>query len=102
MNDLMKRQRHFDGITYQPELDFNRLSTQLERVRALTLGSDWWTLRELADRTGASEASVSARLRDLRKQRFGGYTVERRRVSGGLWQYKVSQPVDNIMKGDVL
>ena len=102
MNDLMKRQRHFDGITYQPELDFNRLSTQLERVKALTLSSDWWTLRELADRTGASEASVSARLRDLRKQRFGGYTVERRRVSGGLWQYKVSQPVDNIMKGDVL
>ena len=89
----------FDGATYQPELDYRRLSTQLERVKVFALTAGWVTLRELADRVGGSEASVSARLRDLRKEKFGGYVVERKRVTGGLWQYKVTHPVSRYWIG---
>lgn len=52
---------------------------------------EWRNLAELAAEAEAegSEAGVSARLRDLRKVRFGGYTVNRRYVEGGLWEYQL-------------
>lgn len=83
---------YFDGSTYSPEYDRERLSGQLERVRAYMLAHDWVTLAELHTRVGGSEASVSARLRDLRKPRFGAYTVQRKRLEGGLFAYKVTGP----------
>ena len=81
---------YFDGETYQPEYDLDRLASQFERVKLLMRDGRWRTLAEIAKLVDGSEAGVSARLRDLRKPRFGGYTVERRRVDGGLWQYRVS------------
>lgn len=48
----------------------------------------WWTLRDLSTRTGSPEASVSARLRDLRKPQFGGHTIERRSVGDGSRQFR--------------
>lgn len=54
------------------------------------LRGGWWSLRELHNLAGGSEAGISARLRDLRKPRFGGYQVERRRVEGGLFEYRIS------------
>lgn len=47
--------------------------TQLAKVLDLTLGQGSWTLSGIAAATGASEASASARLRDIRA---AGYTVE--------------------------
>lgn len=79
----------FDG----PDLsasDTVRLSGQLERVRNQMADGRWMTLAYLADLVGGSEAGISARIRDLRKPRFGGYVVERRRVSGGLWEYRIA------------
>lgn len=101
LNRLGERQQHFDGATYQPRLDYERLSNQLERVKAATLDTGWWTVTALTLKVGGSETSVSARLRDLRKQKFGGYHVESRRVKGGVWHYRVSHPLDETMKGDV-
>jgi predicted ArsR family transcriptional regulator len=52
----------------------------------------WRTLREIADALTIPEASASARLRDLRKERFGNYQVERqRRGEGrkGLFEYRM-------------
>jgi hypothetical protein len=49
----------------------------------------WHTLAELEWRTEGSQAGVSARLRDLRKRRFGGYLVDRKRITGGLYEYRV-------------
>lgn len=82
----------FDGWTYDPHEDFARLKTSLEKVRWLMLkpAGKWWTLRELADQTGSSEAGVSARVRDLRKPKNGGLIVEHERMTGGLWQYRVA------------
>jgi hypothetical protein len=79
----------FDGATFDPELDGPRLTTQLARVLDLMLDGRARTLRHIADTIGASEASVSARLRDLRKSRFGAYVVERKRVAGGLHTYRI-------------
>ena len=83
----------FDGETYDQGLDGPRLTSQLERVKRYVLGLEgkWTTLRALALRFG-SEASVSARLRDLRKEKYGGYVVERKRLGAGLWVYRVLPP----------
>lgn len=71
--------------------DAARLSDQLLMVRALMMDGRWRTLAEIAEKTKGSEAGVSARLRDLRKARFGGNIVERRRRSPsvGLWEYRL-------------
>jgi hypothetical protein len=78
-----------DGVTFSPAHDTARLNDQLKRVMRLMLGGGWHTLREISDATGDPESSVSARLRDLRKQRFGGWTVERRRRTQGTHEYQV-------------
>lgn len=59
----------------------------------MMLRGDWVTLEEVMRETGDdSSASVSARIRDLRKERFGGYVVERRRrgdAEAGVHEYRV-------------
>jgi hypothetical protein len=79
----------FDGATFNPHLDGARLTRQLDRVEAYMNGGGWRTLSDIAKATGGSEAAVSARLRDLRKPRFGSRTVERQRRAGGIWFYRV-------------
>ncbi len=85
------RRAQFDGITYDPKLDYQRLSGQLKRVFGVMVKGGWHTLAEIAQQTGdQSEAAISARLRDLRKSKFGGFEVERRRrgaAKKGLWEY---------------
>ena len=80
----------FDGQTYQPERDLSRLFAQLERVRAvLAAATGPLTLAQISAATGDPAASASARLRDLRKARFGGHTVERTYAGGGLFRYQL-------------
>ncbi|NBV20341.1 DNA methyltransferase, partial [Janthinobacterium sp.] len=50
---------------------------------------EWWTLYDLEARTGHPVQSISARLRDFRKARYGAWTVERRYQGRGLWEYRV-------------
>ena len=79
----------FDGSTYDRALDRKALSKQFETVKGIMGDGNWHTLPELAHKTGAPEASVSARLRDLRKLRFGGWEIERERpASGRLFRYR--------------
>jgi len=80
----------FDGATYEPEHDEDRLGAQLGRVLALMRDGRWRTLGEIAAATGDQQQSVSARLRDLRKERYGGHRVDRRRrgePKSGLFEY---------------
>ena len=84
--------------TYDRTLDGARLRTQLEMVRDVMLAfgqlDDWMTLGQIHHMTGYPEASISARLRDLRKTGFGGYEVARRRrgkPERGLWEYRVTE-----------
>lgn len=89
---MKKNMSNFDGATYNPALDKDRLKKQLGRVFEQMSGGEWLTLEELSRATRASEASVSARIRDLRKERFGGHRIERRRrgtPEGGLFEYRM-------------
>lgn len=84
----------FDGETYEAEFDRERLTGQLRAVYDVVHDGAWRTLAEIAAAmtTPASEASISARLRDLRKEKFGGFTVERRARGDrhrGLFEYRV-------------
>lgn len=76
--------------TYIEERDGVRLSKQREAVLDLMRDGRWRTLAEISAATSAPEASVSARLRDLRKQRYGSYQVDRAHVSRGLWRYRIA------------
>jgi hypothetical protein len=83
---------YFDGETYDPALDKHRLAKQLQAVYNLMHDGGWRTLREIADALSIPEASASARLRDLRKTRFGSHRVERQRrgeEKRGLFEYRV-------------
>jgi hypothetical protein len=81
---------HFDGSTYNHSRDSARLTGQWFRVFNLMQDGVWRTLREISNQTGDSESSVSARLRDFRKPRFGGHTVNREYIQNGLYRYKLT------------
>jgi len=92
----------FGGAAYEPKLDRARLSLQIERVRLYLLRGEWKTLREMKAALEAiyapahfPEASLSAQLRNLRKEPYR-LRVERRRRDGvhgpgaGIWEYRLS------------
>jgi hypothetical protein len=80
----------FDGQTYDAKRDEVRLTGQIERVFDAMKDGVWRSLPIIrAMIEYGSEAGISARLRDLRKGKFGGHTVERRNIGGGMWQYRV-------------
>lgn len=82
----------FDGSDYDPELDRDRLTGQLYRIFNLMHDGRYRTLEEIATITGDPASSVSAQLRNLRKDRFGAHTVDKRRrgdKTSGLWEYRL-------------
>ena len=81
--------QRFGGQTFEPERDGSRLQAQLRRVFHLMQDGQWRTLRQISAITGDPETSVSARLRDLRKRKFGGYAVRRRYMERGLFAYRL-------------
>ena len=94
-----------DGYTYDPDRDHQRLSRQQAAVfaamaRSRTPAGDaggWCTMHAIHATVeyllgqSVSEASVSARIRDLRKLRNGLHIIDRRRrsVAGGTWEYRL-------------
>jgi hypothetical protein len=86
--------RAFDGETYEAPADYARLKGQLWRVFQLMSDGRWRTLDEISFVVGGSEASVSARLRDLRKEKYGAREIQRERVTGGLFRYRM-KPLAN-------
>lgn len=92
----------FDGDTYEPQYDYQRLDKLLGRVWRFMADGKWHTLQQIQAACGGSEASCSARLRDFRKERFGGYIIEHRRDKnkhGGLWWYRmlVPEPAEGVL-----
>lgn len=88
------RGHDFDGDTYDRARDHARLEGQLRRVFELMRDGRWRTLAQIAAATTSPEGSVSARLRDLRKPKFGAFRVDRRRRSGraGQCEYRLGIP----------
>lgn len=79
----------FDGRTYDHDRDGSRLNAQFLRVFNLMRDGQWRTLEMISAATGDPPASVSARLRDMRKTKFGSHSVNRKYVSDGLWTYQL-------------
>ena len=96
----------FNGRTFESKLDGPRLTKQLDRVReyVLAIFPAWKSVYEISEAleqlygVNFPTQSVSARLRDLRKKKFGGYIVKRKRReigefiesrSSGIWEYLV-------------
>jgi len=79
----------FDGSTFDERQDGERLESLLVRVARFMDDGCWHTLAEVCAACGGTEASCSARLRDLRKERHGGRIVDHRRVRAGLWRYRL-------------
>lgn len=85
----------FDGKTFDADRDTSRLKAQLDEVRYFMFRNPGWhTLDEIHSGTGHPQASISARLRDLRKTRFGGYVILKRLRGGqrGLFEYHLDFP----------
>lgn len=79
----------FDGETVSRK-DAPALTRQLERVFAYFDDGKWHTLFDAERDLGIPHGSISARLRDLRKQRFGAHTVKRaRRIGTRTYEYKL-------------
>lgn len=79
----------FDGATFNQERDGDRLAGQLGAVYEVLSDGRWHKATELERRVGSNWASINARIRDLRKPRFGGHKIARRNVGGGLWEYRM-------------
>ena len=82
----------FDGSDYDPRYDKARLTGQILRIFKAIKDGSWNTLVEIQDLTGDPQASISAQLRNLRKERFGSYLIEKRYRgdrANGLWEYRL-------------
>ncbi len=89
----------FDGTTYDRPQDCSRLQAQLATVRGLLFRrrGEWITPAQFELESERRErpdgwAALSARVRDLRKAKFGGHDIQARRVPGGngLWEYRLA------------
>lgn len=87
--DYQPPKANFSGETYSPSRDFVRLNKQAQAVFEAMKDGQWRTLNEISFITHAPESSISARLRDFRKERFGSHTVSRRHVKNGLHEYQL-------------
>lgn len=88
----IKPEPDFDGATYVHKHDYHRLKGQLARIFDLMKDGRWRILREIADATGDPESSISAQLRNLRKERFGQHQIlkqTRGDRSAGLYEYRL-------------
>lgn len=81
--------KDFPGETFDRERDGARLAEQEQRVFDAMKDGQFRGLRDISALTGDPEASVSARLRGLRKE---GHTIERKYISRGLWHYRMVKP----------
>lgn len=83
----------FRGRTIVESIDTPRLESQQERVTALMADGKFRTLAQISAATGYPEASISARLRDAKRQIHGGWTLHRERVKGerGLHRYRLTK-----------
>lgn len=81
----------FDGVTILP-VDVPRLANQIGKVFELMRDGRYRTLDQIAVKCDCLQTSAGARLRDLRKPRFGSHDVVSRRVADSeevLYEYKL-------------
>lgn len=83
--------QEFGGSTFDRRRDLARLKSQQERVTKLMLDGRKRTLQEIAYEANIPMQSVGSRVRDLKKQHFGGYDLRKEYVRDGIWRYWVQK-----------
>jgi len=76
----------FHGETFDYEIDQDRLKNNMQRVFFLMLDGQWHFPAEIQSVGGAKGLT---RVRAMRETQFGSLRVEKERVSGGLWRYRL-------------
>lgn len=92
---MVNLRSRFEGADYETAADKIRLSKQIGRVFRCMEDGFWRTLEEIANVTGDHESSISAQLRNLRKPKFGSWTILRRPRGDrghGLYEYRLAAP----------
>ena len=85
----MQKELQFDGADYVKERDYDRLAKNHFKLKELMKDSLYRTLKEISDFTGIPEASVSAGLRDFRKEKFGSHILSKRYDGNGLYSFQL-------------
>src|SRR5579872_6948840 len=91
------------GPCFDKQRDGERLRAQRERIRnymlAASIRNEWLTLEQISAglemiyKGNFPPASVSAQMRHLKRPELGGYTLAKRYVGRGLWEYRLYAPV---------
>jgi DNA-binding MarR family transcriptional regulator len=92
MKNLELENVKFDGSDIDSEKDNLRLAGQLKVIYDLVKDGKYRTLREIEDETNYPQSSISAQLRNLRKERYGSFNIEKRSRGdreNGLFEYRI-------------
>lgn len=81
------------ALSRAPQEDQERLRGQCRRIMAFYVSHPgYWTLEEVSRGIGAaSEAGVSARLRQLTGEGYG-WAKDKRKRARNLWEYRMTPP----------
>lgn len=85
----MQQELIFDGADYIHERDGKRLAKNHFKLKELMKDKVYRTLSEISYITKIPEASVSAGLRDFRKEKFGCHTLNKKYLENGLYSYQL-------------
>lgn len=79
----------FHGDDYVPARDKDRLSSQIKKIYLHMRDEQWRTLQQISSDLDIPHSSVSAQLRNLRKEMFGSHKINRKHIKGGLYSYQL-------------
>jgi hypothetical protein len=85
----MQQELVFDGADYDHERDGKRLAKNHFKLKELMQDQRFRTLSEISAVTHIPEASVSAGLRDFRKEKFGRHILNKNYLENGLYSYQL-------------
>jgi len=81
LNLFLNDKPKFDGLDARTEPDRIRLSGQCLDIYNILLDGKWHTVAEIEQLTGFMGTSISAQIRNLRKDRFGCHDIEKKMVN---------------------
>ena len=95
LREILTNKNYFDGDFFDFEIDHSRLTKQMGFIFLVILDGRFKSVikiqEEILDRfyKQCAQTSISAILRDFRKQKWGEHTVNTRRVKEtGLFEYQ--------------
>lgn len=79
----------FQGDDYVATRDRDRLTSQIKKIYLHMRDEQWRSLKDISNELDIPHSSVSAQLRNLRKESFGSHKIHRKHLQGGFYLYKL-------------